>query len=95
MKIIRKANLFWKNQIERTVPDLRGDDGQNFPAFIDQIASAVKDVQNARVAGICQPVIYIGSKRKSVNGLLHPGPSLMYTPPAVREIHYLFLSMRC
>src|SRR5688572_9897923 len=58
--------------------------------FIDQVASAVKDVQNARVAGICQPVIYIGIKRKSVNGLLHPGPSLMYTPPTVREFHYLF-----
>jgi len=44
-----KQDIILNDKIERSVPDLRCDDGQNFPALIDQIAGMVKDVQNTWV----------------------------------------------
>lgn len=54
--MLRKWYLISDNQIERTISDLRRDDGQHIPMFVDKVAGAVEEVQNARVTGIRQPV---------------------------------------
>jgi len=41
---------------------------ENFPALIDEIAGAPKDMQHARATGICQPVAGIGGNRIRING---------------------------
>jgi hypothetical protein len=69
------VEMFWKynnildHKVKGTIPDLRRDDGQNPPVFVDKVAGAVEDVQNARVARIFQPIVYSGRERKGIYGV--------------------------
>lgn len=67
-KIPEDENFLFDNEIQRSIPNLWRDDGQNFLALIDQIAGIIEDVQNAWAARICQPIVGIGSEGKGING---------------------------
>ena len=69
MQIFCETNHAFNNQVEGSVPNLRRDDGQDFPALVDQIAGTVEDMQHARLARICQPVTDMRSDGKGINGL--------------------------
>ena len=54
--MFREDYIFLHNNIERSIADLRCDDGNNISVLVDQITGVVKDVQDNWLVGVCQPM---------------------------------------
>lgn len=56
IEVLGKKMTIWYDEVERSISNLRRDNGQNLPAFIDEVTGVVEDMQDARSVRICQPI---------------------------------------